>query len=69
MTKHLVDLYQAFVKGKGKQIETNYIGSQSTTNCDFMDGDEALPLTHLNVFDFFEDPSRKFDHLIGNDDV
>ena len=29
MTKHLVDLYQASVKGKGKQIETNFIGGKS----------------------------------------
>ena len=46
MTKHLVYLYQASIKGKGKQIETNFIGGQGTTNCDFMDGDGVVPLTH-----------------------
>ena len=40
-------------------------------NCDanFIGGDDAVPLTHLNAFDFFEDPSGKIEHLIGNDNV
>ena len=28
--KHLVDLYQASIKGKGNQIETNFINGQGT---------------------------------------
>ena len=67
-TTHLVDLYQASVKGKGKQIKTNFIGGQGTMDCDvnFIDGYDAVPLTHLDVPDFFEDLSGKIDHLIGN---
>ena len=58
-TKHLVDLYQVFIIGKGKQIETNFIDGQDTTDCDsnFINGDDAIPLTHLDVSDFFEDLS------------
>ena len=33
-TKHLVDLYQASIKGKGNQIETNFINAQGTMNPD-----------------------------------
>ena len=71
MAKHLVDLYQASVKGKGEQIETNFIGGQGKMDCDanFIDGDDAVLLTHLDVSDFFEDPNEKIDHLIGNDNV
>ena len=37
-------------------------------DCDanFIDGDDATPLTHLDVYDFFEDPRGKIDHLICN---
>ena len=40
-------------------------------DCDanFIDGDDAVPLTYLDVSNFFEDPSGKTDHLIGNDNV
>ena len=40
-------------------------------DCDanFIDGDDAIPLTPLDVFDFLEDPSGKIDHLIGNGNV
>ena len=34
-----------------------------------MDGDEAMPSTHLDVLDFFDDLSGKIDHLIDNGDV
>ena len=34
MTKHLIELYQASIKGKGNQIETNFINSQGTTDPD-----------------------------------
>ena len=37
-------------------------------DCDanFIDGDDAVPLTYLDVSDFFEHLSGKIDHLIGN---
>ena len=85
-TKHLVDLYQAFIKGKGNQIETNFINVQGTMDHDdpyqvslqeannqiddnFIDNDGAIPLTHFNISDFFEDPSIKIVHLIGDGNV
>ena len=69
--KHLVDLYQTSIEGKEKQIETNFIDGQGTTDCDanFINGDDAMPLTHLDVSDLFEDPSGNIDYLIGNDNV
>ena len=51
--KHLVDLYQASIKAKGKEIEMN-----------FTDGD-GLDLTYYDI-DFFGDPSEKTDHLIND---
>lgn len=35
----------------------------------FIDGDEAPPLTHLNISNVFEDSSGKIGHLTGNGDV
>ena len=53
---HLVKLYQTPLKEKGKdKIETNLIN-----------GDDSVDITHLDVFDFFEDPNGKIDHLIGD---
>ena len=59
------------LKEKGKQIETNFIGGQGIMDCDvnFIDGDDVMPLIHLDVSNFFEDPSGKIDHWIGNDNV
>ena len=85
-TKHLIDLYQASIKGKGNQIETNFINGQGTMDLDdpyhvslqeannqiddnFIDKDGAIPLTHFDISDFFEDPSGKIDHLIGDGNV
>ena len=85
-TKHLVDLYQAAIKGKDNQIETNFINGQGTMDPDdpyqvslqeannqinnnLIDNDGAIPLTHFDISDFFEDPSGKIDHLIGDGNV
>ena len=54
--KHLVNLYQASIKGK--EVEMNVI-----------DSDSQVDLTHLNVSDFFENPNGKIDHLIGDENV
>ena len=53
--KHLVDLYQASMKGKDKQIETNFIDGKDTMDPDdpFFDDDSAVPLKHFDVSDFF----------------
>ena len=56
--KHFVDLYQASIKAKGKEVEMNFI-----------DSDGIVDLTHLDVSNFFENPHRKIDHLIGNGNV
>ncbi|CAL9024154.1 unnamed protein product [Prunus brigantina] len=57
--KHLVDLYQTSIKGKGKKVETYW-----------MDADlkelEPVDATHLDVSDFFVDTDGKsFDPMIG----
>ena len=50
-------LYQASIKDKGKNIEVNFLDD---------DGDGGVDLTHFNVSDFFEDPTRNISHLIGD---
>ena len=54
--KHLVDLYQASIKAKGKQIKMNFI-----------DGD-GLDLTYCDI-DFFGGPGEKIDHLINDEKI
>ena len=59
------------LKKKGNKLkQTLLMIKAQCTNYDanFIDGDDA-PLTHLNVSDFFEDPSGNNDHLIGNGNV
>ena len=51
-----VDLYQASIKAKGKEIEMN-----------FTDGDE-LNLTYYDI-DFFGGPSEKTNHLINDEKI
>jgi hypothetical protein len=43
--KHLVELYQASIKKKEKEVETNFIENESIG---------ILMDTHLDVSDFFE---------------
>ena len=59
------------MKGKDKHIETNFINEKDTIDPDdlFFDDDGAVHLKHFEVSDFFEDPSGKIDHLIGDDNV
>ena len=57
-SKHLVDLYQALIKAKGKKVEINFI-----------DSDGLVDLTHLDVLDLFENPNGKINHLIGDGSV
>ena len=53
---HLVDLYQALIKAKEKEIEMN-----------FTNGD-GLDLTYYDI-DFFGGPSEKTDHLINDENI
>ena len=59
------------MKGKDKKIETNFIDGKDTMDPDdpFFDDDGAVPLKHFDVYDFFEDPIGKIDHLIGDDNM
>ena len=56
MTKHLVELYQASIKGIGKDIEVNFFDGN---------GDSGMDLPHFDVSDFFEDHNGNISHLIG----
>jgi len=68
--KHLVDLYQASIKKKEKWIEMNFANHSNLIDSQFfLDSLNGEGNTHLNVSDFFEDPNRKTDLLIGNEYV
>ena len=70
MAKHLVDLYQASTKEKGKGIEMNFAyHSDLEDHMGYFDTSNGVDITHLDVSDFFEDPNGKIDHLIGDEDV
>ena len=56
MAKHLVDLYQASLKDKGKMVETN-----------FADGN-GLDLSYFDM-DFFEVTSDNFGCLVDDENV
>ncbi|XP_075475643.1 uncharacterized protein LOC142508329 [Primulina tabacum] len=51
--KHLLDLYQKSIKKNGK-MEIN-----------FVDNDDPIDITHLDVSDFFANPDGNTDNLIG----
>ena len=59
------------MRGKDKRIETNFIDGKYTMDPDdpLCDDDVAVPLKLFDVYDFFEDPSGKIDHLIGDGNV
>ena len=54
----LDDPYQVSLQEDNNQIDDNFI-----------DNDGAIPLTHFDISDFFEDPSGKIDYLIGDGNV
>jgi len=56
--KHLVELYQASIKEKGKNPETIFM-----EDSDFMD------ITQFNVSDFLNDPNDKVTTLTGDGNV
>ncbi|XP_016434370.1 uncharacterized protein LOC107760778 [Nicotiana tabacum] len=53
--RHLVELYQAFLKNKDPKANFVY--------------DNEFDITHLDVANFFERPDGKIDHLIGDGSV
>ena len=56
--KHRVNMFQAFLKSKGKNVETKYI-----------DDSDPVDVTYLDVSDFFKDKNGKIDHLISDGNV
>ena len=54
--KHLVDLYQASIKAKRKEIKMNFTDS------------DRLDLTYYDI-DFFGGPSEKTDYLINDENT
>ena len=70
MPKHLVDLYQASIKEKGKGIEMNFAHhNDPKDHMGYSDIPNKMDITHLYVSDFFKDANRKIDHLIGDGNV
>ena len=70
IAKHLVELYQASLKEKGKNIEANF-ASQGDFNGDHL---HSLGITHLDVVDFFDGnidnfSNEKINPSIGNENV
>ncbi|KAG6496824.1 hypothetical protein ZIOFF_044696 [Zingiber officinale] len=61
--KYFIDLYQASLKGKTKDIETNVVFQDNNT----IVGPSMT--THLDVSDFFVDPDGGIDNLTGNEDI
>ncbi|XP_012834489.1 PREDICTED: uncharacterized protein LOC105955317 [Erythranthe guttata] len=57
--RHLVYLYQASIKGKGKGKEINFTDFSNTEN----DHIDPMDLTHLDVADFFPAPSGEIDEI------
>ncbi|ONH94391.1 hypothetical protein PRUPE_7G013700 [Prunus persica] len=68
MLKHLVNLYQESIKGKGKEKQTNYTDFDNI----FGDFNEPIDITHLEVSNFFIETSGNIDRTINegnaNDD-
>jgi len=58
--KHLVNLYQASIKEKGKGIEMNFANYSNPADSPFfLDTLNGEGSTHLDVSDFFEDSKGK----------
>ena len=56
MPKHLVVLYQASIKEKGKAIETNFADHNDPKDpMNYLDFPNGFDMTHLDVSNFFED--------------
>ena len=49
------------------QVSLHEVDNQIDNN--FIDNDGAIPLTHFDISDLFEDPSGRIDHLIGDGNV
>ena len=70
MEKHFVDLYQASLDKKGKQIESHTTileeNSPEANNALVVyNATFSIDIKNLNVSNFFEDPNNEIGHLIG----
>nr|XP_017250847.1 PREDICTED: uncharacterized protein LOC108221484 [Daucus carota subsp. sativus] len=54
--KHLVELYQASLKDKGKNVETNLVCGENEH------ADDLLKMTYLDAADFYENPTTLNDN-------
>ena len=60
MPKQLIDIYQASIKEKWKEIEMNFAHhSDPEDHMGYSNIPNKLDITHLDVSDFFEDVDRK----------
>ena len=60
--KHLANLYQAFLKEKGKGVEVNLAKVNDPE--DYLNTSNGVNVTHLEVSDFFEDINKEVENLI-----
>jgi hypothetical protein len=66
--KHLVDLYQASIKGKENEIEMNFVDYNNLEDSQvFLDTQNREGNTHLDISNFFVDSNT--DLLIGDEYV
>ncbi|KAL4639001.1 hypothetical protein ACB092_03G186500 [Castanea dentata] len=70
MPKHLVNLYQASLKDKGKRVEVNLPDlSDLEDPMKYLDISSEPNVTHLEASDFFEDIDKEVENLIGDQNV
>ncbi|XP_075645728.1 uncharacterized protein LOC142616852 [Castanea sativa] len=68
--KHLVNLYQASLKDKGKGVEVNLADlSDLEDPMKYLDISSEPNVTHLEASNFFEDIDREVENLIGDQNV
>jgi hypothetical protein len=66
--KHLVDLYQASIKGKENEIEMSFVDYNNLEDSQvFLDTQNREGNTHLDISNFFVDSN--IDLLIGDEYV
>ena len=68
--KHFVDLYQASLDKKGKQVESYAVvleetGVEANNALVMYNSTPPIDIKNLDVSEFFQDPNGKIRHLIG----
>jgi hypothetical protein len=68
--KHLVDVYQASIKEKEREIEMNFTSHSNPIDSPFfLDTLNREGNTYLDISDFFEDFNGKTNLLIGDENM